>query len=199
MVHEKHCAGRRQGAESVATPTRLPRWGPRGPQRAVCARWGGMARRRVLRTVSRSSAFPGCGAVSESNEASWLMNVHAYTRRTDDPIVASAEIAWKSAALRNAARDPRWVPNPARQSRCARVLPAAGCHARSRLPARTVFRRQRATQNLTATPFVSSKDRLSHDAGGVCVSAHTLLDDWKAASRGNRSRAKDDCRRKAAG
>ena len=45
-------------------------------------------------------------------------------------------------ALRSAGRDPRWVPNPARQSRCAPVLPAAGCHARSRLPARTAFRRQ---------------------------------------------------------
>ena len=32
-----------------------------------------------------------------------------YGRRTDDPIVASTEIAWKSAALRNAAREPRRV------------------------------------------------------------------------------------------
>ena len=99
MPHEKRCAGQRRGAESS------------------------MARRRVLTTVSRSSAFPGCGAVSKSNEASWLLNVHAYPRRTDDPIAASTEIAWKSAALRNAARDPRWAPNPARQSRCGRALP----------------------------------------------------------------------------
>jgi len=41
--HEKRGAGLRQGAES----------------------W--MARRRVRMTVSRSRAFPGCGAVSKSN------------------------------------------------------------------------------------------------------------------------------------
>jgi len=46
-------------------------------------------------------------------------------------------------ALRIAGRGPRWVPNPARQSRSARVLLAAAYHARSRLPTRTVFRRQR--------------------------------------------------------
>ena len=60
MTHEKRCAGQRPGAE--------------------CS----MPRRRVLTTVSRSGAFPDCGAVSESNEASWLLNVHAYAGGTPD-------------------------------------------------------------------------------------------------------------------
>jgi len=37
-------------------------------------------------------------------------------------VLAPADVAWKSLALRNAFRDPRWVPNPTRQSRCGRAL-----------------------------------------------------------------------------
>jgi hypothetical protein len=37
-------------------------------------------------------------------------------------VLAPADVAWKSCALRIVFCDPRWVPNPARQSRCGRAL-----------------------------------------------------------------------------
>src|SRR6476619_7459717 len=37
-------------------------------------------------------------------------------------VLAPADVAWKSCALRIEFFDPRWVPNPARQSRCGRAL-----------------------------------------------------------------------------
>jgi hypothetical protein len=73
-------------------------------------------------------------------------------------------------ALRTSGRDPRWVPNPARQSRCARVLLAVGCHARSRLPARTLFRRQR----LESDKVVLARAQLRNDGGKLAGSAKSV-------------------------
>ena len=61
---------------------------------------------------------------------------------SDDPgasLSCSRRPRVEKRALRNAACDPRWVPNPARQSRCGHVLPIDNDHAsrRSRRERRT--------------------------------------------------------------
>ena len=58
---------------------------------------------RERRAGGIASTHPGAWNVSSANA------VHL--------VLAPADVAWKSCALRTVFCDPRWVPNPTRQSR----------------------------------------------------------------------------------